>query len=681
VAGCLLVALALAAGFTALATAGQKALPAIMQGQHYTPAMIFVVSSVWAASLVALIALWRLRERSMIDLWLMVVMVAWLADIALSAVLNAGRFDLGFYAGRIYGLLAASFVLMVLLLENGTLYGQLAQAHARERQKSADLERVNHKLESVNAMLDEFNHRLQQASRFKSEFLANMTHELRTPLNAIIGFSELLKDGRAGPLEDKQRRFAGLIFEGGEHLLALINDVLDLAKVEAGRMTLDSEPVDLGPFARSCLAMFDALALRRGLRLQYQGLAAGRVTADARKLRQIVFNLLSNAVKFTPDGGTVTLSLSRLPSGKRRLELPGMAARVLPLPPGSDGELLEICVRDSGPGLPANELSHLFEPFSQLSTARTTQAAGTGLGLALVSRLAELHGGAAGVASAPGQGAVFGVWIPWRTAAADEARTAVSARPAAASARRALVIEDDPSAAELLRAHLESAGFEVHWIDDASRIEQASQPVPDVITLDIRLPGSSGWDVLEQLKQHPVLAGVPVVIVSVVGDEHKGVALGAAKVLQKPLTRQALLDAVHAVGNSGTAASPRKVLVIDDDPRALELVASSLGDAGCEVQRASDGAAAIRAAQAQRPDLIILDLLMPGLSGFEVVEAVRRDAATASVPIVVMTAKTVTAEDRERLNGHVRQVMSKTSFDPDRFLSELNRALHDSPLH
>lgn len=289
----------IALGATLLATAGNALLPNIMDGNRYTPAMIMVVSSTWVFSLLALAALWRKRPHSVLDLWLMVVACAWLFDIALAAVLNGGRFDLGFYAGRIYGLLAASFVLVVLLLENGVLYTRLAQSHAREREKSAESQRLGAELEALNRTLAEKNRQLQEASERKSEFLANMSHELRTPLNAIIGFSEVLKDGLSGPLSDQQREYVTDIYTSGRHLLALINDILDLSKVEAGKMTLDLEVVEIDKLLEGSLSIIREQATSHRIELVREiepGL--GALQLDPRKTKQIIYNLLSNAIKF-----------------------------------------------------------------------------------------------------------------------------------------------------------------------------------------------------------------------------------------------------------------------------------------------------------------------------------------------------------------------------------------------
>jgi DNA-binding response OmpR family regulator len=430
--------------------------------------------------------------------------------------------------------------------------------------------------------------------------------------------------------------------------------------------------------------LFDEVVERRDLRLHFDAMPTeGRVLVDARKLRQIVYNLLSNAVKFTPNGGDIRLSVRLVNRGAPwHAAPPDTVTRVLPLPEDGDGslELLEILVTDSGRGMRGEDLPQLFEAFQQLRSPEQAQHVGTGLGLALVSRFAALHGGTVGVASAPGRGSQFGVWLPWRDGDAP-ARPLLPALAAVlpqggAATRHALVIEDDPEAAELLRLHLESAGFQVRVAADGSQLQPAGAPKPDLITLDILMPGTSGWDVLEQIKRDASLACVPVVIVSMVADRQRGVALGASKVLEKPIGRQQLLNAVRSLGLAAQSGQPHKVLVVDDDPMAIDLVASNLAGADCEVLRAHDGEQAIGIALKDQPDLIILDLMMPGLSGFEVLDRVRSQPAMASVPILIMTSKTITAQDRDRLSGRVQQVMGKQMLDRDRFMAEVDRALH-----
>lgn len=398
-----LMALVGAAVFTMIATTGHDALPNIMVGNHYTPAMIYVVASVWMLNSVALILLWRRKPRSVLDLWLMVVMCAWLFDIALSAMLNGGRFDLGFYAGRIYGLLAASFVLMVLLTENSELHARLAEANERERARSSDLQQVSQELEKANQL--------------KSEFLANMSHELRTPLNAIIGFSEVMKDGLSGKLSAEQQEYVTEIFTSGQHLLFLINDILDLSKIEAGKMTLDLREQDIEPILRRSLSVIKEQALQQNLQVEFA--ADGQlapILVDARKVRQIVYNLLSNAVKFTPDGGKITLHARRVLRHDVVQWMPPADMLVrLPLPDGEAKEFLEISVSDTGLGIDPKDAPRLFQTFSQIDGAFSREVDGTGLGLVLVLKLAALHGGTAAVASTLGKGSCFAAWLPWQT--------------------------------------------------------------------------------------------------------------------------------------------------------------------------------------------------------------------------------------------------------------------------
>jgi signal transduction histidine kinase len=415
-----LAVLVLAGALTFGATAGQDLFPAIMQGNRYTPVMRVVVSSVWALTLLGLAVLWRREKHTVLDQWLMVTLCAWLFDIALAAVLNGGRFDLGFYAGRIYGLLASIFVLQVLLLENGKLYARLVKAHESERHKSADLQRLSDELTQLNARLEQNNRQLEDASRLKSEFLASMSHELRTPLNAIIGFSELLKDGVAGDLTLQQKDFITQVFDSARHLLELINDILDLSKVEAGKMTLELDHVELNDLMQKCVAIFREQAHKRDVRLQLiTPKEEAWVVADIRKLRQIVYNLMSNALKFVSEGGEVQLRLREISRTELRPEVPaGMHKRMLPLPDGAEERFLEICVSDNGIGIDGEDLPALFQTFRQLDSSLARQHGGTGLGLALVSRFAALHGGTVGIGSAPGKGAQFFVWLPWRTSKA-----------------------------------------------------------------------------------------------------------------------------------------------------------------------------------------------------------------------------------------------------------------------
>jgi signal transduction histidine kinase/CheY-like chemotaxis protein len=666
------VAAAAVIAFTLLATRGHDALPAIMQGNRYTPAMLGVVTMVWLASPVALVLLWRRRPHSVLDLWLMVVLCAWLLDVALSAVLNAGRFDVGFYLGRVYGLLAANFVLCVLLFENGLLHARLMDAHAQEQRRAFDLQRLSQRLEAVNTKLADSNVQLQEQTRAKSEFLASMSHELRTPLNSIIGFSDLLKEGVS--LDgDKTRRFAHYISQSGAHLLSLINDILDLSKIEAGKVEILLEPVHLSSALSDATAMLANQARAKQVKLTIEpGDPLASLHVDRRRLRQILLNLAANAIKFTPPGGEVTVRAQSCDRSRAATALPGGGEGLrMPLPHGAHERFVEISVTDTGIGIAAGDLAKLFSPFSQVPSVATREGEGTGLGLVVVHRLAELHGGTIAVTSRPGSGSCFTVWLPWRDAKPD----APAPRAEPQRRRLALVVEDDDAAAALMRAQLETEGFDVRHLGSAeAALACVGEFTPDLITLDVVLPGMDGWQFLAQIKATRAWEAVPVVVVSVLGDEGRGFSLGASFVLQKPVDRDALARALQGLGLATKAARDITVLVIDDDASAVELIAAQLRQRDHAVLRALGGREGIELAQRFRPDLITLDLEMPDVNGFDVVEALKGMESTAQIPIVVVTAKELDEADRRRLNGHIRDVVGKSSFHAG-FVAEVQRAL------
>ncbi|MBI2380532.1 MAG: response regulator [Gammaproteobacteria bacterium] len=540
------------------------------------------------------------------------------------------------------------------------------------------------------------NLQIEAASRMKSEFLASMSHELRTPLNAIIGFSEILKDGVVGKLSKKQNNYITEIFLSGEHLLALINDILDLSKVETGKMTLDLEVVEVASLLQASLNVVREKAYKHGIKLKLDlPDDAGRLMGDARKLKQIVYNLLSNAVKFTPDGGEVRLSSRAV--GRDALMLAATRTggiRQLPLPESEFEEFLEIKVCDTGIGIAAADLPRLFQAFLQLDSTLVRKTEGTGLGLALVNRLAELHGGTVAVASTPSQGSCFVVWLPWREVKETTELSAqgISLAPGATSARpqqqghapqpvpkdpirRALIIEDDEWTTEILRTHLEDAGFRVTSASDAAHgLALAAQERPDVITLDLLMPNIHGWEALDRLKADPVLSSVPVVIVSIDADETRGFVLGAAKVLQKPVAGKVLRAAIAELGLTDETRGQVVVLVVGLDSAAVNRIQSSLRGLGFRVLRAC-GNDAVKKVQEVRPDLVILDLNMSDESGFGIAEGLRSCQDTAEVPLLIVTSRVSSATGRSRLKSHESTVMRKANFAPERLLSEVKRAL------
>ena len=515
---------------------------------------------------------------------------------------------------------------------------------------------------NLNRMNDELGRLyrdLEAASRHKSEFLASMSHELRTPLNAIIGFSEVLRQEMFGPLNDRQVDYLNDILTSGRHLLSLINDILDLSKIEAGKMELELSTFSLPAVLEGGLTMIRERAANHGISLGLDVASdVGEIIADERKVKQVVFNLLSNAVKFTPDGGHIDLS-----------------ARCL------NGEV-EVAVRDTGIGIAPEDQERVFEEFQQAG-----QREGSGLGLALSRSFIELHGGRIRLESELGVGSTFSFTLPlpqapatgWEATLAvpqPELATPVDIAPQeGAGGLTMLVIEDDEHSAELLRIFLEDGGFSVSLAGSGDEgLEAARRLRPAAIVLDLLLPDVSGWDVLTRLKSDPTLADIPVVIVSMLDERGKGYALGAAEYLVKPVDRDELLGTLRPLTAAGSLnGEPVKVLAIDDDPVALELVAAVLGPEGYTVLRAQDGEDGVSVALRERPALVILDLLMPGTDGFEVVEQLRANPLTADIPIVVLTAKDIGNADQERLNSRIAHLAEKGRFSRAEFVELVRR--------
>jgi signal transduction histidine kinase/DNA-binding response OmpR family regulator len=492
---------------------------------------------------------------------------------------------------------------------------------------------------------------LEQASQAKSDFLASMSHELRTPLSAIIGFSALMRDE---PLTDGRRgvpdEWIEHVHRSGDHLLALINDVLDLTKIEAGRINLEHESFALGGALGESVEGLRPLADRKSIEMVLD-CEEGVITADRGRLRQIVYNLLSNAIKFTPNGG--------------RIVVDGRWA----------GDEARIAVSDTGVGIATDDLDHIFEEFRQVGDLKAREA-GTGLGLALCRRLAEAHGGRMEVTSELGLGSRFVVVLPDARAESAAPPSAPSPVEPESAGPSILIIEDDPGAVRLLRTYLEGEGYRVEVATDGETgIAAAQAHAPDAIILDVLLPGIDGWEVLRRLKGDPGLRDLPVVVVSVVDERNVAMNLGAVDYFLKPVRREALLDRLSQYTFTTKVKQGRvRVLAIDDDPAARELVANALRPEGFEVVSAASGREGLDLALQDPPDLVICDLLMPDMDGYEVVDQLHANETTKDVTILILTGQDLSAADRERLNGKVAEVVHKGVDPRPAFAQWLRRA-------
>ncbi len=583
----------------------------------------------------------------------------------------------------------------------GEIIGAVSAFHdITEKRHSAEL--LTQSAALLNARNQEIsiqNQQLVHASHLKSEFLANMSHELRTPLNAILGFSELLKDGFAGKMNEEQGRYVVEIFESAEHLLHLINDILDLSKIEAGMMQLDLAPIDVTQVIQNSLTIVKERAYQHQIKLslELQALPDDFV-ADSRKLKQILYNLLSNAVKFTPDKGEVILSARTVNRAELHLNNPYMKVWTSPSKQAGstnaseqEQAFLEIKVSDTGIGIEDDELPHLFQAFHQIDSSLARQYEGTGLGLKLVREMAELHGGCVGVASRIGVGSSFCVWLPLRLASSlsnpgghdiDQTIKPDTASPIHTHNRNkhALVIEDNRQASALLRHHLEGVGFNVTCVtntEDALDIVENIRP--DLITLDLLLPGSDGWQVLERLKSDPILEQIPTVIISIAADQSQALILGAVKVIQKPLRRESLLatlSELNLIVAHPHIARKFTLLAVDDDPQVLRLIQNFLGnEPNCTLMLAHNGQEAIDCIHQALPDLLILDLMMPVMSGFDLIDLLKKNQQAHAIPILILTARDLNEVERSRLRGNIISIMEKSEFKREDFLAEVQRAL------
>ncbi|WP_292376521.1 response regulator [Methanosarcina sp. UBA411] len=531
----------------------------------------------------------------------------------------------------------------------------------------------------------------EEANNSKSEFLANVSHELRTPLNSIIGFSDILLEKVFGELNEKQFRYVSNISTSGKHLLVLINDILDLSKVEAGKMELHYSEFSIDSVFEEVKAVLSPLIQVKSLEVTFNIESNFKtLEADRGRLIQILYNLVSNAIKFTPNGGKVSIYCKK--SGNRAL----------------------ISVIDTGIGISAEDQVKLFQPFTQLDASTTRQYCGTGLGLALVKKIVDLHQGDVWVESDPGKGSNFTFALPLRKPLELRKASEIGledviiefemSKAAALSVKEniedlqeeielpeiclpekgdtkqelILIVDDDKSSSELLSVILKDAGYSVALLYSGKRVLEVTKSLkPDIITLDVFLPDTNGWLVLRQLKNDPYTASIPVLIISMTNNNEFGIALGATYSFAKPVKRIELVNSLREITGKFRFEYP-KVLIVDDDENTVELLSSMIEPEGYEAIKAYSGREGLQKLFSEpQPDILILDLMMPEINGFDVISSMRADVRTKDIPLIVCTSGELTEKNLEELNselkGHLISILKKGTFGRKELINRIEQ--------
>lgn len=515
-------------------------------------------------------------------------------------------------------------------------------------------------LRSKNVALAEQNRILQETTLIKSEFLANMSHELRTPLNAIIGFAELMYLGKVGPMAPDHTEYLGDILTSSRHLLQLINDILDLAKIESGKMEFHPEKIEFDKVIGEVCDILRTLIAKNQIALSIKvDPKVASATLDPAKFKQILYNYISNALKFTNSGGTVEIKV---------------------LPEGSKNFRLE--VKDSGIGISKQDIPKLFSEFQQLNSTTAKKYQGTGLGLALTLNIVKAQGGEVGVKSTVGKGSTFFVVLPLSPSTTKQQKTAKSSvapvyTVATEGVPRILVVEDDPEESALIAKTLTTAGYMVEKaFTGAEAIEQCRANNFDAITFDLLLPDMNGWDILRSIRNTGANQETPAIVVTVVIQKNSSFGCGVQNFLIKPLKPEDLLTALK---QSGILPNESKsILFVDDDPKMLDLVQQYLKNSDYKLYCESDPEIGLEVAEKKRPDIIILDLLMPEIDGLDFLRRLRKTEKGKNTPIIICTSKDLTDDDKARIKVSVDTIIQKGGGAMEQLVAELKRIIPTS---
>ncbi len=558
---------------------------------------------------------------------------------------------------------------------------ELTESQQAIKEKSDELEKILENLKVTQAQVQQRSAQLNEsmkeaqkaraeaedANKAKSIFLANMSHELRTPLNAIIGYSEMLQEevqdlDEVSLIPDLQK-----IHSAGKHLLGLINDILDLSKIEAGRMDLFLETFDIATIVNDVVTTIQPLVAKNANTLVVKCPEdIGTMHADITKIRQNLFNLLSNASKFT-EQGTITLTLSRHTDNGRGW--------------------ITFQIADTGIGMTPEQMGKLFQAFTQADPSTTRQYGGTGLGLVITKKFCEMMGGNITLESEFGKGSIFTIHLPAQVqdaqiepptqniALGEHANSLIAESPSLQTST-ILVIDDDPTVHDLLQHFLTKEGFHVTTASDGREgLAKAKQLQPNAIVLDVMMPRMDGWAVLSELKAHRELANIPVVMMTIVDNKNLGYALGASDYLTKPIDRDRLTTVLQKYKSDKPSCL---IMVVEDDTTTREMMRRQLEKEGWRVTEAENGRSALEMMSANPPSVILLDLMMPEMDGFGFVSQLRKQEQWQSIPVIVITAKDLTEADRQNLNGHVETIFQKGSYDRQSLLTEVHHFLDEA---